>query len=205
MCGDAGTRVERVVGGVVAAALRDAGAATLVMLDDRSPEGELICGWLSSVLDAGRLRRASALASNMQDVAAADAAWLAGWRAARDGGALLAHPANRTALLLGGAPPRADLLPLGDLWASQVEALTGSWSATPEIEAIAAAAGSTAALDAALEAWVGRGAGAPPLLELESDIARRMVQLYDRGRYFRMRPRLVPKLGPRTLGIDLWD
>jgi hypothetical protein len=198
--GTAGARVERVVRGVCAGAVRDSGAAGVVVLEDWTPEGELACEWLVRELGEARVWRAASLASNVQGrtTPALEAALL------RE--ALVAHPANRTALLLGGRIAFADLFPLGDLWASEVEALTGRWSAPPDVEALAGSAGGAAALDAAVRALLGPGTDAgPPLPGMSPEAAGELRRLYGRGRWWRLRPRVVPKLGNRTLGIDLFD
>jgi hypothetical protein len=183
---DTAARVERVIRGVVAAAVRESGSVGVLVLEDWTPEGELVYEWLVRELGETAVLRAAA--------------------ATATAGILTAHPLNRTALLLGGAPPRADLLPLGDVYASQVQVLAAGWSAPPEVEAVAAAAGGVATLDAALSRWIdGRRETDAALDALGADVAQTVLDLYDRGRFFRLRPRLVPKLGPRTLGIDLWD
>ena len=200
-------RVERIVRRVIADAVRDAGAAGVVVLDDWTAEGELLYEWLVRELGEARVWRVASLASNVQEVpAAADAQLVAASRAVRDRGALLAHPANRTALLLGGALPRADLFPFGDVPATQMQVLAGSWTAPPEVVQVATAAGGVVALDAALGRWLDeRWDEAGAFAGLDAGVARRALELYGRGRYSRLRPRLVPKLGARTIGIDLFD
>lgn len=201
-----GTRVERVVRGACAAALRDAAASGIVVLEDWTPEGELLYEWLVRELGEARVWRAASLGGNLQGVLRPEAQLLAAWRTAREEAALVAHPLNRTALLLGGRVPWADLLPFGDLWASQVEALAGRWSGPPGLEALAAAAGGIGALDSALARMLDRRE--PPgsaLAGLPADTAAEVRERYDAGRWFRLRPRLVPKLAARTLGIDLFD
>lgn len=185
---DTAARVERVIRGVVAAAVRESGSVGVLVLEDWTPEGELVYEWLVRELGETAVLRAAAATET------------------ETAGVLTAHPLNRTALLLGGAPPRADLLPLGDVYASQVQVLAAGWSAPPEVEAVAAAAGGVATLDAALSRWIDERREADAALgPLGADVAQTVLDLYDRGRFFRLRPRLVPKLGPRTLGIDLWD
>ncbi|HUF49448.1 MAG TPA: hypothetical protein VMN60_01360 [Longimicrobiales bacterium] len=202
-----GARVEQVVRGVVAAAVRAAGADGVVVLEDWTAEGELLYEWLVRELGEARVWRVASLASNVQGVPGTmEAQLVAAWRASREGRALLAHPVNRTALLLGGPPPRADLLPFGDVPASQLEALTGGWTASPEIEQVAAAAGGVQALDRALGRWIDeRWTVENALADVDPAVARRIVELYERGRYYRLRPLVVPKLGARTIGIDLFD
>jgi hypothetical protein len=190
---EAGVRVARVVTGVVSAAVVESSATGVTVLDDWTPEGELLYEWLVRELGEGRVWRAASLASNVHG-AASHAGVHAGMQRIADN-ALTAHPVNKTALLLGGRVPHADLLPLGDLWASQVERLTGRWSAPPEVEIAAAAAGGVEKLDAALRRMV----------DERGDLADQLLEMYERGRFFRLRPRLVPKLTTRTLGIDLFD
>lgn len=184
----AGPRIGRIVGNVCTEAVRAAGASGVVVLDDWTPEGELAYEWLVAALGEDRVWRAASQEGNV------------------DGGALLAHPANRTALLLGGRLPLADLLPLGDVGASQVEALAGSWSAPDSVRDLARDAGGPAALDAALARLLDeRRPAREALAGLNADVARRLLACLDAGRWFRLYPRLVPKLGSRTLGIDLFD
>jgi hypothetical protein len=203
---DAGARVARVVRTVCAAAVRDAAASGVIVLDDWTPEGELVYEWLVQELDEARVWRAASLLGNVAAGAAEREQHAVAWRAARDESALVAHPANRTALLLGGRLPAADLLPLGDLWASRVELLVGRWTAGPEVEALAAAAGGIRALDRALELLLAGGPDpAAQLPGLDAETAQLLVEMYERGRYFRLRPRVVAKLESRTVGIDLFD
>lgn len=199
-------RVERVVRGVCASAVRETATAGIVVLDDWTPEGELLYEWLVHELGEARVWRAASLASNLQGLSTAESQLVAAWRSAQDGTRLVAHPCNRTALLLCGRPPWADLLPLGDLWASQVERLTGRWSAPEAVEALAAAVGGVAVIDDALERMLDRREPQDAALAaLPEGAARRLLGFYERGRPYRLRPRLIPKLAARTLGIDLFD
>jgi hypothetical protein len=195
----AAARLERVVRGVCAAALQESRADGIVVLYDWTPEGELAYEWLVRELGEARVWRAASLAANVQGLPPAEAQQLAAWRTARAGPALIAHPANRTALLLGGRIPAADLYPLGDVRAAYVEAIAGRWSGPPEVEALAADVGGAAALDALLDAVMdGRPAERLPVVTA-------VRELYERGRQSRLRSRVVPKVGQGTLGIDLFD
>ena len=204
----AAKRTARVVRDVVAQAIRDARAGGVVVLDDWTPEGELVYEWLTAELGEEQVWRAASLASNVQPRAAdfTGAQQVAAWRTAQQRGALVAHPANKTVLLLSGRLPWADILPLGDMWASQVEAVVSSWSGPREIEDLAATAGGIVALDAALSRLIeAREDAATAFASLPGSAGQQLAVLYERGRFFRLRPRLVPKLGTRTLGIDLFD
>jgi hypothetical protein len=186
-------RLQRIIGAVCAAAVADSGAAGVLVLEAATPEGALLCRWLDAGPGTVRVWRGDARSGNVQ-----------GDAAARD--ALVAHPANKTALLLGGRLPAVDLLPLGDLWASEAAELAGAWSAPAAVTDLAAAAGGVAALDAALRRLVDeRRAVDDALGSLGDDVAARLLQMYERGRWFRLRSRLTPKLSARTLGIDLFD
>ncbi|HSJ31165.1 MAG TPA: hypothetical protein VK933_07010 [Longimicrobiales bacterium] len=195
-----------IVGDVVAEAVRAAAAGGVVVLDDWTPEGELAYEWLVAAVGEARIWRGATVASNVQGVTGADAQVLGAWRFVHEHSGLIAHPCSKTALLLGGRPPQADLFPLGDLYASQVARLAGGWSVPEDLRGLVARAGGIEVLDAALARLVdGREPAAAALDSLDGDIAGEVLRLYERGRYYRLRPRLVPKLGARTLGVDLFD
>jgi hypothetical protein len=198
--------IRTVVCGVIAAAVREADSGGVVVMEDWTPEGELVHEWLAGALGAMRVWRVAALASNVHGVDVADQRLLAAFRAARERSALLAHPASKTMLLLGGPPPRADVFPLGDLYASQVARLANDWSVPEAIEPLARRTGGIDVLDAALMRLIeGREPLAAALSGLDPDTGHEVARLYERGRYYRLRPRLVPKLGARTIGVDLFD
>jgi hypothetical protein len=199
-------RAALIVRGVVAAALRDAAATAVIVLDDWTPEGELAYEWLVAVLGEDHVWRAASLDGKDAARAADDAQQVAAWHMMQERGALVAHPANKTALLLGGRLPWADLFPLGDLWASQVESIASRWSGPGDVEAVARDAGGIDALDAALIRLVdAREDLEHALSDLPPAVAQQLIMLYERGRFFRLRPRLVPKLAARTIGVDLFD
>jgi hypothetical protein len=204
-------RVAEVIGAVARQALADRGLTRVALLYDESPEARLADSILS-----GQLGR-DQIATIMVDPDHAD--WVAGdlgadRRQAEEEvrrmlsrlvyGALPAHPANKTALLLGGALPPEPLLPLGDLWATDVLALGGGWSASPEVEALARDAGGIEALDGALRGLIdGRDASA--LDALPAEVAARVRTMLAAGSAGRRYPHVVPKLGGRTLFADLQE
>lgn len=199
------------IGEVVVQALADCGAGSLLLVDDASPEGQLCRQLLTDQLPPGMwavppappadlesvllpLRRAGAL--HPAEV------WPRLWGSSQ-AGVLAAHPVNRTALLLGGAPPPEHLLPLADLYASQVQELAGGWSAPAAVRALAEAAGGIRALDGALQRWLDQRD--PQGLASLGPAADLVARAFRRGRPWRAVARLVPKLAPRTFGIDLHE
>jgi len=205
-------RIGEIVGAVARQALADRGASAVALLDVGGPEAELAARLLAGALGAERVVRVTAGAGEVESVLhlapqgdgerlREEARRL---RARMTADAVAANPANKTALLLGGELPPEPLLPLGDLWATEVAELAGGWSAPAEVLRIAALAGGIEALDAALRGWAeGRSAAALGALPAEAaEAARRALAA---GRASRLHPRTVPKIGTRTLGVDLFE
>ena len=204
-------RVTEVVGAVARQALRDRGVTRVALLDDGGPEAELAARILTTALGAAAVVRVTdtdppePVMRPPADVPAERFAEESRrLRARLVADAVVANPANKTALLLGGDLPPEPLLPLGDLYAAQVEALAGRWSAPEEVRQLAVHAGGVEALDAALERYFeGRDPAALDALRptAATDVARALA----RGRASRLWPRIVPKLGTRTLCVDLFE
>ena len=204
-------RVAEVIGAVARQALADRGRSRIALLDDGGPEAMLA----ASILRAA-LGEEAVVSIDTADVDPAPL--LRGWtadtrrvdeevrrmRARLTDDALAAHPANKTALLLGGELPPEPLLPLADLWATDVLALGGGWSASPEVEALARDAGGIEVVDRALRRLVdGRDASA--LETLPAEVAERVGTMLAAGSAWRRYPHVVPKLGARTLFADLQE
>ncbi len=222
-------RVSRIVVGVLRQALADAGAGALILLDDDSPEARLARDWCTNAAGAafvdvgrealgpGEMRailearpgwRGQGLAPNLDPDALAtegrrlDARLRA---AATAGGALIAHPINKTALLLSPSAPPEPLLPLGDLWATDVRELGGGYSLPAPVRALAEEAGGIEALDAVLRAHFDERRPLAEAIASMSATARERIQAaLVAARFARRHVGLVPKLGPRTAGIDLF-
>src|SRR5690606_11356108 len=143
----AAARVASVVGEVVRETVRAAGATGVVLLDDGSPEAGLCAAWCAAALGETAGRPFTGSRYELEEAHR----FLARLEAASRN-ALVANPINKTALLLGGAVPPEPLLPLGDLYASQVQALAGGWSGPEEVRRLADEAGGVDALDQALVA-----------------------------------------------------
>jgi hypothetical protein len=217
-------RIRGIVGAVARQALHDRACDRLALLDDGSPEARLAIGWLGAELGPHRLIRVAAeerqvesLLQILADAGVPPGAEGVDWPASgatRIGlrrliaglvpGALVANPANKTALLLAGAPPPDPFFPLGDLYASEVAALAGGWSAPAEVEALARACGSVDLLDDELRRRIDQR---DPLGTSAHDgpAARAVAEALAKGRAARVYPTIVPKVGSRTLGVDLFE
>ncbi len=119
-------------------------------------------------------------------------------------GALLVSAQNKTDLLLAGPTARADLYPLGDLYASQVAGFCGDCELTDATVRLVAAAGSVEQLDQALR-WLlderrDEATAFAALPELRATVLDQMQQT----RFRRAHTGIIPKLGARTIGIDLF-
>ena len=205
-------RIADVVGAVARQALADRGVSRIALLDDGGPEAALAARLLERTLGTGALVRVTEDGAGVEPFLPHPGA-VPPWRVEEEvrrlrarlmDGVLGAHPANKTALLLGGELPPEPLLPLGDLWATDVAALAGGWSAPPDVAALAEDAGGIQALDDALRRrYDGRDPGA--FDGLPREVAGRVRALLAAGLASRRSPRTVPKLGGRTLCIDLTE
>ena len=207
-------RLGEIVGAVARQALADRGLARVALLDDGGPEARLAARRLADALgedavvavraDAGEVESLLRHPVPGEDGAERAAEELRRLRARLVPDALAAHPANKTALLLGGEIPPEPLLPLGDLWAGEAAELAGGWSAPVPVRRMAEAAGGIEALDAALRAWTDRRDPAG-LDTLAPAVAGAVRAALAAGRASRITPRVVPKLGSRTLYVDLFE
>lgn len=188
--------VAAVIGGVVAAAARDAGRAHIVVVDHAPPEADLLERLLRDANVALPLAR-------ITGTDAEDARARARREAADDG--LLVDPVNKTVALLFPELLAEPLLPLADLYATQVRSLGGDWSAPAPCLRLIEGAGGVDAVDAFLIRHLDERR---PLDEALATLAPGPGRdaLRDRflaGGWWRRRVGVVPKLGGRTLGIDL--
>lgn len=205
-------RIAEIVGAVARQALADFGRGRIALLDDGGPESVLTARLLESELGTGAVVRIHGNGAGVEPFLPHPGA-VPAWRVSEEvrrlrarlmDGVLAAHPANKTALLLGGELPPEPLLPLGDLWATDVLALAGGWSAPPRVAALAEAAGGIEALDSALRRRIdGRDPAA--LDALPPAAAQEVRALLAAGSASRRNPRIVPKLAGRTLCIDLME
>jgi hypothetical protein len=206
-------RIGDAIGAVARQALADRGAERVALLDDGSPEAALAARFLAAGLGRDAVVRVSVEAREVEPLLHLLPSGVTEERLHDEGrrikarvleGALTAHPANKTELLLGAGLPPEPLLPLGDLYAGEVAALCGGWSASAGVRALAEAAGGVEALDAALRRWLD-GRDPAGLDALPADVAEQVKRRFRAGRAARLAPRVVPKLGTRTLGVDLLE
>ncbi len=205
-------RVAAVIGAVARQALHDRGARRIALLDDGGAEADFAARVLARALGDGNVTRVTATDAEVESVLhfapeVADEALRHEARRLKARllpDALAAHPANKTVLLLSPTLPPEPLLPLGDLWASEAAELAGEWSAPPEVREIAEAAGGVEALDDALRAYVDRR-DPRGLDALPRGAAEAVRGALAAGRAARMHPSIVPKIGGRTLGVDLFE
>jgi len=206
-------RLAEVIGAVARQALAEWGVERIALLHDGSPEAALAARLLEDAPAAVPVLRVAISAAQLESLlqllppshdagrVAAEARRL---YARLLGYALPASPENKTSLLLGGALPPEPLLPLGDLYASEVAELAGDWSAPPEIREMAKSAGGIERLDGALRERIEERN--PAGLEALPVAVRLAVErALARGRASRLFPRIVPKIGSRTLGLDLFE
>ena len=119
-------------------------------------------------------------------------------------GGLVVDPASKTALLLGECP-NADVLLFGDLYYSQVVDLAGSVLLPPAVAQLAEACGGPDHLDRALHRFYDeRAEWTAAAGELPVTARNLLEAALERARFRRARLGMVPKLGDRTLGIDLY-
>jgi hypothetical protein len=205
-------RVSEIVGAVARQALADRGLSRIALLDDGSEQADLAARLLAHVLGEAAVERVTITSAEVEPLLPA---WPKAPRhrvedelrrmRARLTDALPAHPASKTELMMGGALPPEPLLPLGDLWATEVLALGSAWSGTAELLSIADEAGGIETLDGALRRLVDRRDPLGWDEELPLPLRERVRRAIRGGAAWRRDPFIVPKLGSRTLGTDLFE
>lgn len=112
--------------------------------------------------------------------------------------------ACKTDLLLG-ADVQADVFPYGDLYYSQVKEIAGNAKVSDSVAAVAEACGGLDALEQALILYYDRRMDwATAVAHLPAEARELLWQKLEQARFRRKSYGIVPKLGPRTIGIDLY-
>jgi hypothetical protein len=132
----------------------------------------------------------------------AEASGLAGAAMARTTGHLHLGSANKTCLLLSAHVPIQPVLPLGDLYASQVRSLAGSCTLPPCLQD--APAEILEGVDAGLKAYLEDGFHRHEALAgLPEAMHRKILDALAVARMAWHPIPLIPKLSKATLGLDL--
>jgi hypothetical protein len=120
------------------------------------------------------------------------------------GSALGVSALNKTELLLAGVREHADLYPLGDLYASELAAFTAEAAVSGPVAELAAAAGGLAQLDAGLRRLLDERRTADAAFAGMVHVREMVLTRLHATRFGRTRAGIIPKLGARTIGIDLF-
>ena len=120
-----------------------------------------------------------------------------------EGPALSFSILNKTELLLAGPGERTDLYPLGDLYASELAAFT-EVEPSNAVAGLAAQAGGLADLDAALRRLLDERRDAETAFAHAPRLREPVLGRLNATRFRRSYMGIVPKLGARTIGIDLF-
>ena len=116
---------------------------------------------------------------------------------------LLLNTATKTELLLGHVET-AHVYPFGDLFASELAEFGGASKLSTEVADIAQRAGGMEALDQALRRLLDERRDPPEAFVHVPHLRDEVLQRLERTRFHRMQIGVVPKIGARTLGIDLY-
>jgi hypothetical protein len=126
-----------------------------------------------------------------------------GTRFSREAASLTVSSASKTVLLLAGLEQPVDLLPLGDLFATEVQRFCRA-RPSGSVAEIANAAGGLEIVDDCLRKLLDErrdpDAAFAAVPHLREPVLRRLQQT----RFRRARAGIIPKLGARTIGIDLF-
>lgn len=196
------------VAGVVAEELARTGCGGVVLASPPGPGTQLLTAWLASVgpvrtPDAGWIADvAGALAAAG---APADQVEALAWRAvgeaqAAAGGLLPVGSTDKTSLLLDPAPLPARVLPLGDVWATRVAALTGHLSVPPVLRG--RDRDTVRTVEEALASYLQEGRSPARAFGALGELGSAVHRALDAAEP-RRRGLLVPKLEGWTVGADL--
>jgi hypothetical protein len=200
------THAKVVIGGVMRAAVRDAGANGIVLLESETADGRLAYDWLAEALGQDAVIASPAPGRDAAGtIETEEHARAAARITARRQRLLLAHPACKTVLLLSECAPPERLLPFGDVYATQMAEWAGEVTLTDDVRELAGLAGGPGPLDAVLRDWLeGRNALRRAVGVLPDAARAAVLDRLRRNRGLRRWPRCVPKLGTRTLWIDVF-
>lgn len=199
-----------IITAVVRVALRSSGRSGVVVAGG-GPEQTLLGEWLRKAgipfVTPGEpaLEQAQALLGSVRigdPEMAAESSGLAGWGLAWAEKLLLLGTSNKTCLLLSPTKPVQSVLPLGDIFATQVAELAGAATLPPCLRGVPPE--EIRAVDEALGAYYEGGFGEDTAFDgLDLHLRDAVLSaLAEARRGWHPRP-LIPKLGRATLGLDL--
>lgn len=201
-------RAARIVGEVVAAEVARTRSLGVILASPPGPEADLLARWLSPTLPL-RHPEPGAVSDVAGALAAADTpgahvealAWQAVARAQSLSQRLLpVGTTNKTMLLLEDAPLAARVLPLGDVWATDV----GRWAGGAALPALLrnASMEEVAAVEAALRRYLQEGVSPSDAFTPLGPLAAPVLAALDAAEH-RRRGLVIAKLEGWTAGIDL--
>lgn len=171
------------------------------MTDRRARIERVLTGVMRQAFADARTSRFTILGNS---AAAAWAASLCEAAGGAPGAGIVVIPATKTALLLGDTL-RGDIFLFGDLFFTQLAGLGVLIEPEPASAELAALCGGAETLDGVLQrffddrlGWELAAAG------MAEPVRTRLRERLDAARFQRAQVGLVPKLGSRTLGIDLF-
>ena len=209
-------RVSRVVVAVVAEAIREADAHGVVLASSPRPETTLLQRWFTAAAITVRIPDAEVVRAVADSLEASlngrdsEAVARSNEEAHRAAARVIANrerlipvsAANKTELIWAERLPPEPLLPLGDLYASQIHALAGSCTAPPPLGDIEP--DRIRAVDEAIARVVEDGVRPDvAFAELPPELRNAAFSAMHRSAWRGTLPPVIPKLSKRTLGVDL--
>lgn len=198
-------RARRIVCGVIRAGIRDTGREGVVLAAPPSGPGDLLGEWMEEeglLFEPPDAVRRVARKHGLPSVDDPEVYRAAARLLARRRNLLPLHPIHKTVLLLGGAPPPEPLLPLADVYASELNRWCEPVPRPPLLED--RDAGTVEAVDRALVGYLEeRLPWAEAASGLDEELRDAVAGALARGRWYRLWSPVTPKLGHRTPGIDL--
>ena len=126
-------------------------------------------------------------------------------RFSRDAASLTVSSVNKTVLLLAGIEQPVDLSPLGDLYASELGQFCPGSRLSGSAAEFANMAGGVDILDDCLRKLLDERREAEAAFAAAPHLREPLMRRMQQTRFRRTRAGIIPKVGPRTVGIDLFS
>jgi hypothetical protein len=127
-----------------------------------------------------------------------------GIRFSRDATALTVSAATKTALLVAGVDQPVDVTPLGDLYLTEAARFHRAIRPTGSAAEFAKGAGSIEILDECLRRLLDERRDPEAAFAAAPHLREPVLLRMQHTRFRRARSGIIPKIGPRTIGIDLF-